>query len=1180
MATSFTEMAVVELTKLVAPLRQLRTAAGASKFVRELGWDFDGELDADLSALVDLVDALLTAALDLADAQTEDELLEVIESLAPKIPDIFLRLTDDAPRIAAALQNAPNLAGEPGDLAATVSRRFTDRLLHQYLEHHRPRTFAVMHLVGLAEVVVDDHAMPVRTIHWDRIELLFSDPMKLANEVYGWNTLAGFDGDEFLSRMERFALAFMLPGGVYRQDPAIHQALGRVAGDDRELRIPLFQGGRWPDEYMEFDVNLTPIPASAAPAKKAGFAFYPYFHGSLGVEQALGDGWSLALRGKADAKAGLGVTFRAPHELEVVTDLFSADPVQTLDTRLEMQVSRTTENGELSYIFGDADSTHLGYRQVGVRGLVALQGHEQELGFELEVLELRLKVGSEKADSFVDQVLSGIQIETTCDLTLGYSSLEGAYFKGAGGLEVVVPLHLTLGPICLESILIGIGIQNGFLITLAASFNAQLGPLAAAIDRIGLRIPVSFPPNQDGNLGPVRIESPLFKPPTGAGFSIDAGITGGGFLEFDSDNERYAGILALKFGEIGITAIGLITTRMPDGSKGFSMLINIGVTFDPPIQLSMGFTLSGVGGLVGINRTMMIDVLREGVKKRTLDSILFPEPEWVIPNAAKVISDLRAVFPPAEGRFVIGPMVKIGYGTPNFIVADIGIFLELFEPVRIVLLGQLAMELPEPKDAIVRIKLDIVGVLDFEKKELSFQASLYDSGILTFELFGDSAFFLSWGAQPEFAMSLGGFHPKFTPPPPPIVFADLKRLGLNLSKGSDFQLSCGVYQAVTPNSLQFGARADLFAAAGGAEVRGFLSFDTLIYFSPFSFEIELGAGLNIRYQGVSIADIRVALHLSGPTPWNARGTATVKVLFIDIDVKFNVVWGRADDARLDPVNPWPRLREALLRADSWGSRLPATAALVESLNQIEDEPAEPGGGAEPAAEPIVVHPAGALEVRQNVAPFETTLSKFGNAPVSAYDRFRVDGLSTSDGVPLEIETVDEFFARGQFENLSNAQKLSVPAFERMPGGIRSTSNRIGLQGEIIGEKLGYESVVIKPDRTSQVPSEQDRDKAASNWSYMRFLRAGSAGARGPLRSQGKARFAAAGAGVVGTLEDRYAIVRSESLARAELDPRLDLPSAGMTRAQADQALKQHLAWHPDQAGQLLVVGESEVEEAA
>src|SRR5690606_26302608 len=106
----------------------------------------------------------------------------------------------------------------------------------------------------------------------------------------------------------------------------------------------------------------------------------------------------------------------------------------------------------------------------------------------------------------------------------------------------------------------------------------------------------------------------------------------------------------------------------------------------------------------------------------------------------------------------------------------------------------------------VLVNIDIAGVLDFQKKELSFQASINASSLLVFELFGDCAFFLRWGKQPEVAFAIGGFHPKFPTPAPPSIFTGMRRLGVNINYGPVIQLGCAGYLAVTPNSLQLGAR--------------------------------------------------------------------------------------------------------------------------------------------------------------------------------------------------------------------------------------------------------------------------------------------------------------------------------------------------------------------------------------
>ena len=50
---------------------------------------------------------------------------------------------------------------------------------------------------------------------------------------------------------------------------------------------------------------------------------------------------------------------------------------------------------------------------------------------------------------------------------------------------------------------------------------------------------------------------------------------------------------------------------MPDGSKGYSLIVFITVEFSRAYPLGMGLT-SGHGGMVAINRTFDEDAMREG----------------------------------------------------------------------------------------------------------------------------------------------------------------------------------------------------------------------------------------------------------------------------------------------------------------------------------------------------------------------------------------------------------------------------------------------------------------------------------------------------------------------------------------------------------------------------------------
>ncbi|MFF5713816.1 DUF6603 domain-containing protein [Streptomyces sp. NPDC012756] len=98
---------------------------------------------------------------------------------------------------------------------------------------------------------------------------------------------------------------------------------------------------------------------------------------------------------------------------------------------------------------------------------------------------------------------------------------------------------------------------------------------------------------------------------------------------------------------------------------------------------------------------------------KALDSVLFPRDP--LSRAPEIVATLGAVFPPTPGRHVVGPMARIGWGTPTLLTLDLALLLELPTPVRLVLLGRLRMALPTEEAAAVVVNMDVLGVIDFER---------------------------------------------------------------------------------------------------------------------------------------------------------------------------------------------------------------------------------------------------------------------------------------------------------------------------------------------------------------------------------------------------------------------------------------------------------------------------------
>ena len=140
-------------------------------------------------------------------------------------------------------------------------------------------------------------------------------------------------------------------------------------------------------------------------------------------------------------------------------------------------------------------------------------------------------------------------------------------------------MHLTiLDVLDIDTIGIVVGADTTGQLTLEATVTGglNLGPFDAQVDKIGAKLALEPKSDNSGNLGAFDLGFG-FRPPSGLGFVVDAGpVVGGGYVFFDPDNQEYAGVLELEFsGTFALKAIGLLTTKMPDGSEGFSMMLII-----------------------------------------------------------------------------------------------------------------------------------------------------------------------------------------------------------------------------------------------------------------------------------------------------------------------------------------------------------------------------------------------------------------------------------------------------------------------------------------------------------------------------------------------------------------------------------------------------------------------------
>ena len=107
---------------------------------------------------------------------------------------------------------------------------------------------------------------------------------------------------------------------------------------------------------------------------------------------------------------------------------------------------------------------------------------------------------------------------------------------------------------------------------------------------------------------------------------------------------------------------------------------------------------------------------------------------------------------------MIGPTARIGWGTPTLVTIDVALVLELPAPVRLIILGRLRALLPDEQVALLRLQMDVVGEIDFDRREAAATAVLVDSRLASFPLTGAMAMKINWGDKPAFLLAVGGFN--------------------------------------------------------------------------------------------------------------------------------------------------------------------------------------------------------------------------------------------------------------------------------------------------------------------------------------------------------------------------------------------------------------------------------------
>jgi hypothetical protein len=1129
------EVLAGQLGLALSPLEQRLAQGNVLAFLAELGLNFPqqllqpgltGALQASATkagALPNLIGQLSTAIQNgdsTAILQAGSQLIQQISGLISSLEDIGTKLRNAA----GSLQGFN--PGEVTAFAEALPSKLLGYMLITYLEQQAPAAIAIGNLFGALDYIRNpaspgDPSHPAfitRQLTLSRLGDLLKSPSAVLATLYDWGA-PGFDGTKLIPRLASSLQLLGIPTTI------------KQSGPPNVLEASLF--------------TLTTTPPGETASLK--YAIPAGFDITLPISTI----WSARIQAQASLDATLSATITPPANV-------AFHSAAALDGLFEFDLTAKPDAAHPIVVVGQTGGSRLETTGVSVGAGLTIHWDtttSSALAEPLVTAQItggKMVIDTSTSDGFLASVLSGVHVEAGFDLKATWAPDIGLHLEGGAQLQITFPLHLTLGPVTLSTLNLALGVSSdGLPLEISAGLGLTLGFLQISVDRIGMQGLLSFP-DHNGNLGPANIALG-FKPPNGLGVALDAGVAaGGGFISFDPAKGQYAGILDVELvGVVQVKVIAVLDTILPDGAKGFSFLLII--TFQmPPIPLGFGFTLNGVGGLGGVNRTMAVEALRAAQRAHTLDTIMFPADP--IANAPAIISNIRSFFPPAQGRYLLGPMLELAWGTPPVITFSIGVILELPDPLRLAILGLIDAGLPTVDNALVELHVDVLGTADFAAKKLAIDGALYNSRVLIYALAGNLALRLTWGSDPNFLFSLGGFNPNFNTAG--LDIPPMTRLSVSIGNGDNPRISCNSYFAITSNTLQFGSSTEAYASAGGFSIHGYIGFDVLVIYSPFSFEIDFKATFDVSFEGQHLAGLDVDGTLLGPTPWHLHAHASINILWWSVGASLTLEWGDKTPAILPTRSVLADLVPALNDPRNWSAALPDVGSQAVSL-----------ASQKPNATTLRVHPMGTLAVRESIVPLNLTITRYANAAPSDGSLFAISGVQIN-GQNETTQGVQDYFAAAQFLTLSDDDKLSRPSFERYDAGLN-----IGTPAIVAGSDSPR--TVMYQERYVDTPtgfSRFTRKVALAANVHAALIRQG-AGAMSPVQNTGILKYLNGPAvAAITSREPVYVVAQVD-----DLSVRPDIGSMqGATFFQVTAALNSHLASHPEDAGMLQIIPVHEV----
>ena len=482
------ERLALTLAEALGPLANALAADNLSSLLSQLGLELpagftpSAALTAAAQAVANAATQLPARALALDAAIDADAVATIITEGTATLNQVRAVLTGIdtlATQLPGQLTAAGISAADASAFAGQLAERLFSYAVVRYLEDHHALALGGLGLAG----IIDRTTMPniggpgthlSRGLRLDRLGQIIGNPGAALQGVIGWGTPA-FDGHQLLARIADFLQALVIP----------------VAYDETTATLQT--------------VLLTMTPTPGAPPRGIAITNHTVIPPKSTASVDLTPQTRLDIVLDGGLPAGLTLELRPPGDIR-------GHPASELGGQLRFGISRRAGSNQMLTLLGFAGGVGIRAASIGLYAATDLTWNAGTgestgaFGFGGDVRGGKLTLDFSKADGFIGKILSAVKLDADLEFGFDWSVDRGLRFRGSSALEIKLPAHLSLGPVAINALTLGVGVKSDkFPVALLADLATRLGLLDIVVQEVGLDVDVRLTPDGDGNAGPVDL---------------------------------------------------------------------------------------------------------------------------------------------------------------------------------------------------------------------------------------------------------------------------------------------------------------------------------------------------------------------------------------------------------------------------------------------------------------------------------------------------------------------------------------------------------------------------------------------------------------------------------------------------------------------------------------------------